>query len=391
VKNPKNNQETQVKSLIKVSKPIIDDEEIKAVTEVLKSGRYADGPKAKEFEDGFSKYIGTKYAVSASSGTSSLHMALIVVGVKPGDEVIVPALTFFATVEAVLHQGAKPVFADINPKTYVLDPLDFKKKITEKTKAVIPVHLFGQPVEMDEMLEISKKHGIAIVEDCAQAHGAEYKGKKVGSFGDVNCWSFYATKNMTTGEGGMVTTDNKEYAEKIFGLRNHGMVNRNEHTILGYNYRLSEIHAAIGIVQLKKLDKFNERRRKVSFALREELSSVDWLEPQYIPDYINHAFFWCAMKIDEKKIGMSGKELREELLKKGLEVRHRYSAPLYKQPVLLENNFNGLVPEKIDYSNMYLPNVESIAGKLIGLPNHPGITDDEINETVSIIRSIPSK
>ena len=377
--------------MIKVSKPIINDEEINAVTEVLRSGRYADGPKAKEFEDKFSKYIGTKYAVAASSGTSSLHMALIAVGVKPGDEVIVPALTFFATVEAVLHQGAIPVFADLNPETYVLDPADFENKITEKTKAVIPVHLFGQPVEMDEFLEISKKHNIAVIEDCAQAHGAEYKGKKVGSFGDVNCWSFYATKNMTTGEGGMVTTDYQEYAEKIYGLRNHGMINRNEHTILGYNYRLSEIHAAIGIVQLKKLDRFNEKRRKVSFSLREKLSSVDCLEPQKIPDYINHAFFWCAMKINENKIGMSGRELREELLKKGLEVRHRYDSPLYKQPVLLENNFNGLIKEKLDYSQIHLSNAESIAGKLIGLPNHPGITDEEIENIVSIIRSIPSK
>lgn len=377
--------------MIKVSTPVTDEEEEKAVAEVLQSGRYADGPKAKEFEKNFSEYIKTQHAVATSSGTAALHMALIACGVKPGDEVIVPALTFFATVESVLHQGAIPVFADLDPKTYCIDPKDMEKKITNKTKAIIPVHFFGEPAEIDEIVEISHRHNLNVVEDCAQAHGAEFRGKKVGSFGDANCWSFYATKNMTTGEGGMVTTDNKEFAEKIFALRNHGMTNRNDHTILGYNYRLSEIHAAIGVVQLKKLDKFNKKRTEISNILRDELSSISWLEAQYIPDYIKHAFFWCAFKIDEKKIGMSGKELREELMKKGLEVRQRYTEPLYKQPVLLENNFNGLVREKIDYSKIYLPNVESIAGKLIGLPNHPKLSEKDVQDTISIIRSIPSK
>jgi len=377
--------------LIKVSTPVTDEEEEKAVAEVLQSGRYADGPKAKEFEKNFSEYIKTQHAVATSSGTAALHMALIACGVKPGDEVIVPALTFFATVESVLHQGAIPVFADLDPKTYCIDPKDMEKKISNKTKAIIPVHFFGEPAEIDEIVEISHRHNLHVVEDCAQAHGAEFKGKKVGSFGDANCWSFYATKNMTTGEGGMVTTDNKEFAEKIFALRNHGMTNRNDHTILGYNYRLSEIHAAIGVVQLKKLEKFNKKRTEISNILRDELSSISWLEAQYIPDYIKHAFFWCAFKIDEKKIGMSGKELREELMKKGLEVRQRYTEPLYKQPVLLENNFNGLVREKIDYSKIYLPNVESIAGKLIGLPNHPKLSEKDVQDTISIIRSIPSK
>lgn len=377
--------------MIKVSTPVTDEEEEKAVAEVLQSGRYADGPKAKEFEKNFSEYIKTQHAVATSSGTAALHMALIACGVKPGDEVIVPALTFFATVESVLHQGAIPVFADLDPKTYCIDPKDMEKKITNKTKAIIPVHFFGEPAEIEEIVEISHRHNLHVVEDCAQAHGAEFRGKKVGSFGDANCWSFYATKNMTTGEGGMVTTDNKEFAEKIFALRNHGMTNRNDHTILGYNYRLSEIHAAIGVVQLKKLEKFNKKRTEISNILRDELSSISWLEAQYIPDYIKHAFFWCAFKVDEKKIGMSGKELREELMKKGLEVRQRYTEPLYKQPVLLENNFNGLVREKIDYSKIYLPNVESIAGKLIGLPNHPKLSEKDVQDTISIIRSIPSK
>jgi perosamine synthetase len=377
--------------LIKVSIPSTDQQEIDAVAEVLKSGRYADGPKTKEFEQNYANFIGTKYGVATSNGTSALHTSLIAVGVKPGDEVIVPPLTFFATVEAVLHQGAIPVFADLDPATYCLDPKDYANKITDKTKAVIPVHFFGQPAEMNEFIEISQKNNIAIVEDCAQAHGAEYKGKKVGSFGDANCWSFYATKNMTTGEGGMVTTNNKEIADKIAALRNHGMMNRNDHSILGYNYRMSEIHAAIGIVQLKKLEKFNQERAKTSNILREKLSSLDWLTPQHIPEYTKSAFFWCAFKVDEEKIGMSGKQLRETLMEKGVEVRHRYNEPLYKQPVLQENNFNGLLREKIDYSNVYLPNVEAIAGKMIGLPNYPGLTEDEISTIISTIESIPTR
>jgi len=324
------------------------------------------------------------------SGTSALHLSLIALGIKPGDEVIVPPLTFFATVEAVLHQGATPVFADLDSDTYCIDPVDIEKKITDKTCAIIPVHFFGMAAEMDHICEIGQTKDIKIIEDCAQAHGAEYKGKKVGSFGDANCWSFYATKNMTTGEGGMVTTDNKEVENKIRAIRNHGMVNRNDHLYLGYNYRMSEIHAAIGIVQLKKLESLNNKRIKNSNKIRKELESLDWLEAQYIPDYVKHAFFWCAFKIDEKKIGMSGKQLREFLLENGLEVRHRYTKPLYKQPVLLENNFNGLVPNKLDYSNVFLPKVEEIAGRLIGLPNHPGLTDNDINEVVSIMKKVRS-
>jgi len=376
--------------MIKVSMPITDDQEILAVKEVLESGRYADGPKAKEFEDNFSNYIGTKRGISISSGTASLHLSLIACGIKPGDEVIVPPLTFFATVEAVLHQGAIPVFADIDAKTFCLDPEDFERKISKKTKAVIPVHFFGMPAEMGPILEIAKKHNLFVIEDCAQAHGAEYKGKKVGSFGDVNCWSFYATKNMTTGEGGMVTTNNEELADKISALKNHGMTNRNDHVLLGYNCRMSEIHAAIGIVQLKKLDQFNEKRNRISKRLIDELSSISWLEASFVPDYVKHAFFWCPFKVKEDVIKMTGKEIRDELMKRGLEVRHRYTSPLYTQPVLQENNFNGLVPHKVDYSNIHLPNVEAVAGKIIGLPNHPGLSDDDVSQIISIIKQFPN-
>lgn len=376
--------------MIKVSIPITDEKEIDAVAEVLRSGRYADGPKTKEFEKKFSEYINTNKAVATANGTSALHMALIACGIKPGDEVIVPPLTFFATVEAVLHQGAIPVFADLDPKTFLIDPDDVRQKITPKTKAVIPVHFFGEPVEIEKIKEICTKNNIRLIEDCAQAHGAEFRDKKVGSFGDANCWSFYATKNMTTGEGGMVTTNDKEIAEKIFALRNHGMTNRNDHEILGYNYRMSEIHAAIGIVQLQKLEKFNEKRIQISKRLIEELSSLDWLEPQHIPDYVKHVFFWCAFKVNEQKIGMTGKELREYLMKKEVEVRHRYTEPLYKQPVLIENNFNGLISQKLDYSNVHLPNVESVVGKLIGLPNHPGLNEDDVQQIISVLKSVPS-
>ncbi|QUC64517.1 DegT/DnrJ/EryC1/StrS family aminotransferase [Nitrosopumilus sp. K4] len=377
--------------MIKVSIPITDEQEINAVADVLRSGRYADGPKAKEFEDEFAKFIGAKYAIATSSGTSSLHLSLIALGIKPGDEVIVPPLTFFATVEAVLHQGATPVFADLDPDTYCIDPIDVEKKISEKTRAVIPVHFFGMAAEMDHICDIGKSKNIKIIEDCAQAHGTEYKGKKVGTFGDANCWSFYATKNMTTGEGGMVTTNNEDVANKIRAIRNHGMTNRNDHVYLGYNYRMSEIHAAIGIVQLKKLDMLNKKRICNSNKLRKGLESLSWLEAQHIPNYVKHTFFWCAFKIDEEKIGMSGKQLREFLLEKGLEVRHRYTEPLYKQPVLLENNFNGLVPTELDYSKVFLPNVEKIAGRLIGLPNHPGLSNDDINEVISIMKKVKTK
>ncbi len=322
---------------IKVAKPFVDEEEVQAVREVLLSGRYVSGPKVEEFEKKFADYIGVKHAVAVNSGTAALHVALASLGIGPGDEVIVPPLTFFSTVSAVLHQNAIPVFADIDLESFCLDPSDFEDKITENTKAVIPVHIFGNAAEMDEILRIADEYNVKVVEDCAQAHGTEYKGKKVGSIGDAGCFSFYATKHMTTGEGGMITTDSDEIAEKAKIIRNHGMVGRDQHVMLGYNYRMSEINAAIGLVQLKKLEKLNEKRIENSLYLLDRIrDEVEWLGVPEIKEYVRHTFFWCPVVVMEEKVGLPTPEVVKKLKERGVEVRYRYREPLYKQKVLLD-------------------------------------------------------
>ena len=248
--------------MINIAKPIISDEEIEAVTEVLKSGMLAQGPKVDEFEKKFAEYSEAKYGIATSSGTTALHTALVAAGVERGDEVITTPFTFAATSNSILYSDATPVYADIDPKTFNLNPEKIEEKITDKTKAIVPVHLYGQPADMDPILEIAEKHDLKVIEDAAQAHGSTYKGKKIGSIGDLGCFSFYPTKNMTTGEGGMVTTNDDDLAEKSAMIRAHGESKRYEQSLLGYNYRMTDIAASIGIVQLKSIDKFNEKRNE---------------------------------------------------------------------------------------------------------------------------------
>lgn len=382
--------------LIKVAEPVTGEEEIEEVAEVIKSGRFLQGPRVKELEEKFAYYVGTDYAIATSSGTTALQIALATKGIGPGDEVIVPALTFFSTATSVIHQNSVPIFADVDTGIYTLDPEDFREKITRKTKAVIPVHLYGHPAELDPILEISEDEGLFVIEDAAQAHGAEYKGIKVGSIGDVGCFSFYATKNMTTGEGGIITTDDEKVVEKAQMIRSHGMSGRNDHDILGYNYRMNEIEAALGIVQLLKLDDLNEKRAEYSKYLLEKLKSIDWLKPARIKPYIKHAFFWCPIQVNEEKLGMSTRELREELRERGVETRHRYYHPLYHQKMLLEKNaypkgcpfscpYYGKI---VDYSEFNCPNAEEIAGKMIGLPNHPNLTKEDLKKIIEVLENI---
>lgn len=364
-----------------------------AVREVLLSGRYVSGPKVAEFERLFAGYIGVKHAVAVNSGTAALHAALASVGVVPGDEVIVPALSFFATVEAVLHQNAVPVFADISLDNFCMDPSDLERRITPRTKAVIPVHYFGHAAEMDTISEIAERHGIVVIEDCAQAHGTEYRGKRVGSIGDLGAFSFYATKHMTTGEGGAITTNSAEWAEKLRMFRSHGLKGRNEHVILGYNFRMTEMAAAMGIVQLGKLDKLNEQRIRNSEYLIERLKNVPWMTLPRVPSHVKHTYFWCHILVDEEALGFPMQELIQRLRELGIEVRHRYLKPLNRQslltadlpPLLQRAQREGRMP---DYANLRLPNAEAAAGKMIGLPNRPDMNQEELKRVVETVTNI---
>ncbi|HRT84544.1 MAG TPA: DegT/DnrJ/EryC1/StrS family aminotransferase [Bacteroidales bacterium] len=262
---------------IPVSEPSITQKEVDYVADAVKSGWVSShGEYLLEFEERFADFIGTRYAVSNCNGTVALHLALLVLGIKSGDEVIVPDLTFVATANAVSYTGAKPVFVDIERNSWCIDPCDIERAITEKTKAIIPVHLYGHPANMDDIVAIAKKHSLYIIEDCAEAHGAEYKGIKVGSFGDLSAFSFYGNKVITTGEGGMITTDNEEYYRKAKYLRDHAMSEEKRywHTDIGYNYRMTNIQAALGVAQLERIQEILEKKRQIFEWYHKCLSNV---------------------------------------------------------------------------------------------------------------------
>jgi len=376
---------------INVAEPIIGDEEHENIEEVLDSGYFLQGPLVREFEEKWAEYVGTDHAVAVTNGTAAIQLTLKALGMEPGDEVIVPSLTFGSTATAVVHQAGVPVFADIDREIYTLDHTDLERCLSDETFAVMPVHLYGHPADMDEIREFADKHDLHVIEDAAQAHGASYRGEKVGSLGDAGCFSFYATKNITTGEGGIVTTDNEAVAEDLRMLRSHGMTNRDEHVTLGYNYRMSELNGAIGTAQVDRLDDLNERRMEASERLMNELDDLGWLKPATVRDYVEHAYFWAPFEVQEDKIGMTGKEVWRELKERGVETRHRYNKPLYNQPVFEKHRgFNSdfpwsANPNDHDY-DLSLPNVEEVVGNMIGLPNRPNITDEEIKYVVETVR-----
>ncbi len=287
--------EVGTRKTIPIAKPEIREEEIKRVIEVLKSGMLAQGRMVEEFERAFAGYIGVREAIAVSNGTVALDLALKAIGIKEGDEVIVPAFTFIATANCVLFQHAKPVFADIDERTMNIDADDVLEKITDKTKAIIGVHLYGQPFDVKAISDICEDHRLILIEDAAQAHGAEYDGKGVGGFG-IGCFSFYPTKNVTTGEGGMITTDDVELAEKLRLLRNHGDAGKYNHVVLGYNYRMTDFQAAIGIEQLKKIDLLIEKRIENAEYLNKNLR--DDIAKPYVMKNVRHVFNQYVVQVD---------------------------------------------------------------------------------------------
>ncbi len=252
--------------MIPINLPKIGEEEVQAVVKVLRSGMLTSGlgagPMVTEFERNYAKFASVKHAIAMNTGTAALHSAVAAMGVKQGDEVVLPSFTFVATAEAVILAGGKPVFTDIDSETFNLSPEAVEKALTKKTKAILPVDLYGYSADMKPLREIASKHGLALIEDAAQAHGATYNGKPAGKFSDVACWSLYASKNITTGEGGVITTDNDAVAETLKMIRTHGEKAKYSSMMLGNNYRMSEIQAAIGIVQLEKLPSFAAKRRQ---------------------------------------------------------------------------------------------------------------------------------
>jgi len=365
------------RGIISVAEPHVGNEEVDAVRDVLLSGRYASGPLVEKFEREFAAWVGTRHAVAVNSGTAALHIALESLGVEPGDEVIVPALTFFATVSSVLYVQARPVFVDIEEDDLCISVDGIRKSITPKTRAIIAVHLFGAPARINEIVTLSADHNVRVIEDCAQAHGTEYEGRRVGSLGEAGAFSFFATKHMTTGEGGMIVTNKEDVARDCRIIRNHGMIDRDTHVRLGFNNRMSEISAAMGTVQLKRLDQLNTARIRNSRYLIEGLKEIQWAKvPEPLSGNITHTYFWCPLMIKDGAAD-DVERLKNHLNRNGIQFRHRYREPLYRQPALRSCG--------LDYSRVCLPIAEKIAGKVIGIPNHAGLQRCDLDRIIEVL------
>jgi perosamine synthetase len=359
--------------MISISKVIIDEIEQKTITSVLKTGKLTQGKKVEEFESAFANYIGTKYAIAVSSGTSALYLSLLSLGIGKGDEVITTPFSFIASSNAILYTGAKPVFADIEKESFNIDPELITKKITSKTKAILPVHLYGLPCNIKKIQIIAKKYKLKIIEDSCQAHGAEYLGKKVGSIGELGCFSFYATKNMTTIEGGMITTNSRKLYESIKLLRNHGSKKRYHHSILGFNFRMTEINAVLGIEQLKKLDRFNNARIKNANFFNNNLSDLKEIILPNTPKEYRHVFHQYTIKLRNPKTRGS---LINYLNKKGISSQIYYPIPIHKQKEYLDLGFNDKCPI-----------TEKICKQVLSIPVHPYLSKNDLNKIADSIKS----
>lgn len=354
--------------MIPIAKPLIGEEEKKAVLEVLGSGVIAQGKRVEEFETAFAKYCGTKYAVAVSNGTAGLQLAMMAAGVKQGDEVITSPFSFIATANAILFCGAKPVFADIEEKTFNLDPESVKEKITKKTTAIMPVHLYGQPCDMKAFAEIAEDKGLLIIEDACQAHGAEFDGKKVGSLGNAGVFSFYPTKNMTTGEGGMITTDDAKIVEMARIYRNHGQVKRYHHDYIGYNFRMTDIAAAIGIEQLKKLDGFNKKRIENAKYLDSKLGKVGVTTP-FVAKNVKHVYHQYTISVDNRD------ELNKKLNDSGVGTGIYYPIPINEQTAYKSLGYKADTPISSE-----------VAKRVLSLPVHPAVSKQDLDFTVEKIK-----
>jgi perosamine synthetase len=367
MQEPKRKSERLLNRKIPIAKPNFGREEEKAVKEVLESGILASGPKTKAFEKEFAEYIGVEHAIAVTNGTVALDVALKALNLGPGDEAITSAFSFISSGNCVLFQRAKPVFADIDPRTFNIDPSDVAEKITAKTKALIPIHMFGQPAKMDALKEIAEDHEIALIEDAAQAHGAEYKGQKAGSIGNVGCFSFYATKNMTAGEGGMITTNDQKLADKARLLINHGQSQKYHHDTLGYNYRITELCAAIGSAQLKKLDEFNTKRRENAQLLTQGIRKFTGLTVPYVDNDVKPVFHQYVVRV-EKNYPLGRDELADLLTEKGVGVAVHYPIPIYRQPLY----------QKLGYKDTKCPNTEDACRRVLSLPVHPLVDKNDV-------------
>lgn len=336
----------------------IKNEVDRAIKEVLDSGWYILGKKVEQFEKNFAHYCEAKYGIGVANGTDAIHLSLVSCGIGKNDEVITVSNTATPTVLAITYNGAKPVFVDIEPESYTIDVGKIEEKVTEKTKAILPVHLYGQPVDMDPILEIAQKYDLKVIEDACQAHGTEYKGKKVGALGDIGCFSFYPTKNLGGyGDGGVAVTNNEEMDEKLRMLRNYGMKKQYHSLIKGHNSRLDELQAAVLDVKLKKLDEWNEKRRRNAKIYDELLTNV--VKPVE-KEYSKHVYHLYVIRCSSRD------KMRQRLAGAGVNTLIHYPVPVHRQEAFA------------DFSGICLPNTEIYSNQILSLPMFPELTESEI-------------
>lgn len=378
------------KEFLVFGSPLIEQPEIDEVVDSLKSGWLGTGPKVKKFEEDFGNYKGAKYAMALNSCTAALHLAMRVIGIRPGDEVIVPTMTFAATANAVIHAGAKPVLVDCERGTMNLDPKDLEKKITQKTKAVIPVHFAGRPCNMEAIMAIAKKHDLKVIEDCAHAIETEYRGQKAGTFGDIGCFSFYVTKNIVTGEGGMAITNNEDYANQIKVLALHGMTKDawrrfsdegyKHYQVVdsGHKYNMMDLQAAIGIHQLRRIDDYWRRRQEIWHIYNEALRDLPVFLPAAPESDTRHAYHLYTLLLDLDKLKISRDQFLDEMTKRNLGVGVHYIAlhlhPFYRK--------------EFGYQEGDFPNAEWVSERTVSLPLSPKLTNADVNDVIIAVREI---
>lgn len=361
-----------IKQKIPIAKPEIGEEELRNVIDAVKSGWVSSkGPFIEEFEKSFSGYIGTKYGIATSNGTTALHLALVALGIGKGDKVLVPSLDFVSVANTVTYVGADPVFLDSHPEYWCIDPSKIADSIDKHTKAIIAVHLYGHPCDMDKIVKIATDYNLYLLEDCAEAHGAEYKNKKTGSFGVISCFSFYGNKIITTGEGGMCLTDREDLSEKMKILRDHGMNPHKKywHDIIGFNYRMTNLQAALGVAQLKKIGQLINKKREIAATYNKLLKDLPTVTPAPEMPWAKNVY-WLYSILVEKALR---NKIIEYLEQQGIEARPffypSHTLPPYKR-------------------NLQLPIAEELSARGLNLPSGHGLSENQIQEVIDSLRVI---
>lgn len=365
--------QTTSQRTIPIATPLITDDEKRRVLEVLESGQLVAGRQVRAFERAFSAYVGASHGVATSSGTAALLVALDAAGIGPGDVVVTSPFSFVATANAVLHRGARPLFVDIDPRTYTLNPDAVADALAGApgVRAVLPVHLYGLPCRIDALVQIARAHGLLLIEDAAQAHGAAFRGRRVGTFGDAGVFSFYASKNLTTGEGGMIVTDQTALADRARTLVDCGQTSRYVYEALGYNHRMTEIAGALGLAQLASLDARTARRRENAARLSAGLADLDWLVPPYEPDGCVHVYHQYTLRVPRVR-----DRLARYLDAHGIETRVYYPQPLHRSPLY----------RRLGYGGARCPEADRAAREVLSIPVHPALTEADIDRIIHTIR-----